>query len=181
MDHHRDLVCQLILSLEEATAGCSKTVVYQRPLPGGSSETCQVQLSIPAGTPNGTQARFKGRGLPGLGSLPSGDLYLRISLHPDETNPSESSTLFEQPLAHEPALLPITGAEALPASDLEVSTFLEQLEPDENGEFELEELNLASPTPSSFTFPYEVKELIGQGGMGLVHRVYHRRPESGSG
>ena len=51
----------------------------------GQAETHSFQVRIPAGAMEGRRIRVPGKGEPGAGSAPAGDLYLRVryAAHPD--------------------------------------------------------------------------------------------------
>ena len=68
------------VSLEEAFSGTTRTIQIQRP--NGNLQTLEVK--IPAGVRDGSRVRVAGKGSPGLGDAPPGDLYLVVKvLHND--------------------------------------------------------------------------------------------------
>lgn len=68
---------RLTLTLEDAFHGGVKGLTMQGP---GGERTLQVR--IPKGVTNGTRIRLPGKGGPGLGKGPAGDLVLEVSLAP---------------------------------------------------------------------------------------------------
>ncbi|MGE3508662.1 MAG: DnaJ C-terminal domain-containing protein [Vicinamibacterales bacterium] len=76
----RDLEHELSLSLEDALHGTQRRLVMQQA--GGD---VSVDIRIPPGVTDGARLRVAGKGEPGSGGGPAGDLYLRIRLapHPD--------------------------------------------------------------------------------------------------
>jgi curved DNA-binding protein len=69
------------ITLEEAFNGTQRTFQL-RDLQSGNAHT--VEVKIPAGATDGLRVRVAGKGEPGLGGAPAGDLYLIISIkaHP---------------------------------------------------------------------------------------------------
>ena len=76
----RDIEMPLSLSFEEAVHGVERTVRYMRPTEQGGSETSSTKVRIPAGVAAGKRIRVAGRGEPGIGGGPPGDLYLRLDV-----------------------------------------------------------------------------------------------------
>lgn len=74
----RDVEAQISVSLEEANAGCKKSITLQNH--DGSPKTLQV--NIPAGMKDGGRMRLSGQGDAGMAGGPAGDLYLRIQYAP---------------------------------------------------------------------------------------------------
>jgi DnaJ-class molecular chaperone len=52
---------------------------------GLTTRTKQIEVRIPPGVDNGSRVRVAGEGQPGLGGGPRGDLFLVISIRPDQT------------------------------------------------------------------------------------------------
>ncbi len=78
----RDVEVSLPLSFEEAINGIERTVRYQRPAATAAGETVSTKVRIPAGVEDGKKIRVRGRGEPGHGGAPAGNLYLRIQVAP---------------------------------------------------------------------------------------------------
>ncbi|CAN5215255.1 DnaJ C-terminal domain-containing protein [soil metagenome] len=79
-----DLQTKVVITLEEAFAGGSKTLQLQIPeqTPEGyvNAKLHTLRVKIPAGVSQGQKIRLKGQGAPGMGGGPNGDLYLEIEL-----------------------------------------------------------------------------------------------------
>ena len=78
----RDVEVELPLSFAEAIEGTEKSVRYQLPGAGGVVETVSTKVRIPAGVEDGKRIRVSGRGEPGQGGAPAGNLYLRLQVAP---------------------------------------------------------------------------------------------------
>lgn len=65
------------ITLEEAFAGTQRVLQQLDPSTGQSKS---VEVKIPAGAYDGLRVRIAGRGSPGAGGAPSGDLYLVVRL-----------------------------------------------------------------------------------------------------
>ncbi|HLZ56747.1 MAG TPA: J domain-containing protein [Ktedonosporobacter sp.] len=103
------------VTLQEAYSGGSRTYNIQStevcPTCRGTGEsgnrvcpTCQgqgmvprnesIQVKIPAGVDNGSKIRVAGKGQPGIGGGPRGDLFLVISVKPDPTFERKGDDLY---------------------------------------------------------------------------------------
>jgi len=69
------LETSLKISLEEAYHGTSRVIQ--------KSNDDKVKAKIPPGVRTGSRVRLKGKGMPGPGGQPAGDLYLVIEVVPD--------------------------------------------------------------------------------------------------
>ena len=81
-----DVQGDILVSLEEALRGSVRSVTLQRTHPQtGESSTHTFKVRIPAGVAEGQLIRIAGKGEPGTGHGPAGDLFLRIryAAHPD--------------------------------------------------------------------------------------------------
>ena len=75
-----DSEAELLLTLEEAFRGGSKTISLREQQPGMSPRTKELQVNIPAGVRNGSRIRLAGQGNPGMQGGPAGDLYLKVHI-----------------------------------------------------------------------------------------------------
>lgn len=92
--------------IEYPCANCSGTGVEMR--------AREVNVRIPAGVDDGQRIRVKGRGAPGRGNGPHGDLFVVCRVNPDP--------IFGREGAHLTIRLPITFTEAALGADIEVPT-----------------------------------------------------------
>lgn len=70
----QDVHADLFVTFDEAVFGADKTITLSSP-DGGSQ---RLQVHIPAGIDTGQSIRLQGKGTPGYGGGPSGDLYLKV-------------------------------------------------------------------------------------------------------
>ena len=70
----RDIESELTVSFEEAAFGCDKRIA----LDGSRKQTLEVH--IPAGIDEGQSVRLRGKGYPGSGKMPAGDLILKVHI-----------------------------------------------------------------------------------------------------
>ncbi|MFE8070201.1 DnaJ C-terminal domain-containing protein [Marinobacteraceae bacterium S3BR75-40.1] len=79
--HHR-----LALLLEEAYAGCEKSITLRVPEVDAQGRVHQraktLKVKVPAGVTEGQHIRLKGQGAPGVGHGEPGDLFLEIQIAP---------------------------------------------------------------------------------------------------
>jgi curved DNA-binding protein len=99
-DHHAKIVIDLRDSLEGAT----RTVSLRMPSVDADGHVVlkdhTLNVTIPKGVTEGQHIRLKGQGAPGIGRLPSGDLYLEIHFKPDPLYRVEGTDLYvELPVA----------------------------------------------------------------------------------
>jgi curved DNA-binding protein len=81
-----DIEGEILVTLAEAMRGTLRAISLQTVDPRtGRAETHSFKVRIPAGAREGRRIRVPGKGEPGLGGAPAGDLYLRVrhAAHPD--------------------------------------------------------------------------------------------------
>jgi curved DNA-binding protein len=81
-----DIEAEILVTLDEAMHGTMRALSLQAFDPRtGQAETHSFQVRIPAGAMEGRRIRVPGKGEPGDGGAPAGDLYLqvRFAAHPD--------------------------------------------------------------------------------------------------
>ncbi len=81
-----DIEGEILVTLAEAMHGTLRAISLQTADPRtGQAETQSFQVRIPPGAVEGRRIRVPGKGEPGLGGAPAGDLYLRVrhAAHPD--------------------------------------------------------------------------------------------------
>lgn len=109
----QDLEAALELEFLEAVRGGERMLTIARPTPNGSeSETLSVR--IPAGVDTGRRLRLAGKGAPGMGGGPPGDLHVRLRVRPHAVFRREGNDLALD--------LPISIREAVLGAQVEVPT-----------------------------------------------------------
>ncbi|HET7538189.1 MAG TPA: J domain-containing protein [Candidatus Didemnitutus sp.] len=81
-----DIEGDILVTLDEALHGSMRTLNLRRTDPRtGESETESFRVRIPPGAQQARRIRVPGKGQPGQGGAPAGDLYLRVRIaaHPD--------------------------------------------------------------------------------------------------
>jgi DnaJ-class molecular chaperone len=112
-----DIDYAMEISLEEAAHGTTRTLQMQVPetckvcqgtgqVAGAVCSNCQglgstielrrIEVKIPAGVQDGSRVRIAGKGQPGIGGGPNGDLYLVIALRPHERFERKGDDLHEE-------------------------------------------------------------------------------------
>jgi curved DNA-binding protein len=108
----RDVSARLEITLEEAFRGSQKRLALQS-TPGSPQQ--QIEVKIPAGVRDGSKVRVAGKGEPGAGGSPPGDLYLDVKLLPHPIYRREGDDLYVD--------VPVTVTEAALGAAVEVPTF----------------------------------------------------------
>jgi molecular chaperone DnaJ len=100
-----DVSSDLSLSFHEALSGDTKTI---------NVDGRRIKVKIPQGVNNGAKIRLKGKGRPGIGGGPPGDLYVRVHVaeHP----------IFKRTGKNLHIEVPVTFAEAALGSAVDVPT-----------------------------------------------------------
>jgi DnaJ-class molecular chaperone len=130
-----DIEYPLETTLEEAANGTTRTLQMQVPetcttcggtgqLAGAVCHVCEglgsrielrrIEVKIPAGVQEGSRVRIAGKGQPGINGGPNGDLYLVISVKPNERFERRGDDLYEE------VAVPLT--EAMLGGEVEVPT-----------------------------------------------------------
>ena len=77
-----DLEQEISVTLEEVFNGGSREFVIDVPDAGGKMARERIEVKIPPGIEDGKRLRVAGKGHPGTGGGPRGDLYLRVRQRP---------------------------------------------------------------------------------------------------
>jgi curved DNA-binding protein len=100
----RDLHYHLTISLEDAAKGTEKKISLKK-----ESHVEEVSVKIPAGIRSGQKLRLNGKGYPGLGGGPDGDLYLEIGIAPHRIFTREGDDIhIDLPIRYSEAVLGTT-------------------------------------------------------------------------
>ncbi|MCX5654559.1 MAG: J domain-containing protein [Planctomycetota bacterium] len=78
----QDAEAPIDLAFDQAVKGVSTTLTVQRPAADGSMRPERLEVRIPPGVRDGQRLRLRGKGSPGVGGGPAGDLYLVIRVEP---------------------------------------------------------------------------------------------------
>ncbi|MFH1139591.1 MAG: DnaJ C-terminal domain-containing protein [Pseudomonadota bacterium] len=140
----QDLTFRMSIGFREAVFGTETTLEFNKPVPcetcrgggvnpssgqacascGGRGQTVvheRIKARIPAGVDSGRKVRLAGKGSPGPGGGPAGDLYLEIEVEPDPVFQRQgqdilvetSVNLFEAVLGDKIEVPTLTGRAAL--------------------------------------------------------------------
>jgi curved DNA-binding protein len=95
-----DLEAELTLDFLEAVRGGERRLTLQRPTPEGGAATETVTVRIPPGVDAGGRLRIPGKGAPGLGGGPPGDLHVTLQVRPHRLFQREGRNLsFDLPVS----------------------------------------------------------------------------------
>lgn len=108
----RDAFAPLEISLEDAFRGSQRRLALQGH-PGSPQQ--QIEVKVPPGVKDGSRVRVAGKGEPGVGGAPAGDLYLEVKLHPHSLYRRQGDDLYVD--------VPVTVSEAALGAEVEVPTF----------------------------------------------------------
>ncbi|MCP5028217.1 MAG: DnaJ domain-containing protein [Actinomycetia bacterium] len=107
----QDLEAELAMSFDDAVRGVTTNVE----IGDGSGGWRTVKVRIPQGVDDGQRIRLKGKGGPGLGGGPAGDLYVTVRLRPHEVFGRDGKNLT--------ITVPVSFPEASLGADIKVPTF----------------------------------------------------------
>lgn len=105
-----DLEANLPISLREAFTGTRRTVT----LTDAAGNPRPIEVRIPAGVRNGERLKVKGKGAPGRGGGPAGDLFFHVHIAPHP--------VFQRKDADTLVTLPLWPWEAVLGTDVQVPT-----------------------------------------------------------
>ncbi len=105
-----DLETDLPVSLREAFTGTSRTLT----LPDPKGHTRNIEVRIPAGVRDGERLRVKGKGQPGRGGGPPGDLFFHVHIAPHPVFQRNGSDIV--------VTLPVWPWETVLGADVQVPT-----------------------------------------------------------
>jgi len=110
----RNIESEFTISFEQAIRGVRTQLTLRRPQADGSARSERLDVRVPPGVRDGQRLRLKGRGSPGVGGGPAGDLYLTIRVlpHPFFRRDGRNVTID----------LPVTVAEAALGATVAVPT-----------------------------------------------------------
>lgn len=132
----QDIDYPIDVTLEEAHNGATRTLSMQVPetctacggtgmVAGATCHVCQglgstigtkrLEVKIPAGVQSGSRVRIAGKGQPGSGGGPPGDLYLVVSVQPHGRFERRGDDLYEE--------VPVPLLDAILGGEVEVPTF----------------------------------------------------------
>lgn len=84
----QDVTYQITVTLKEVLEGAERTVAFRK-----NGEQQSVSVKIPKGIEEGKKLRLKGKGNPSPNRGPAGDLFLKVSIAPDERFERDESDL----------------------------------------------------------------------------------------
>ncbi len=102
------------LAFEEAIWGTKLRVQIQRPDESGRMTTETIEIKIPPGVSEGSKIRVRGKGQPGSGGGPMGDLYIVTHIKPHLYFRREGNDIYLD--------LPITVSEAIRGAKITIPT-----------------------------------------------------------
>lgn len=107
----RDLSAPIEITLEDAFRGAQQRLSLQA-APGSAAR--QIDVKIPAGVRDGSRVRVAGKGEPGQGGAPPGDLFLEVRVRPHPIYKRQGDDLHLD--------LPVTVTEVALGTEVEVPT-----------------------------------------------------------
>jgi DnaJ-class molecular chaperone len=110
----QDVEARLDLDFEEAVRGGEKRLTLSRPTPDGGMMPETVTVRIPPGVDTGGRLRLPGKGAPGIGGGPPGDLFVKLRVRPHRVFRRDGRDLELD--------LPVSVREAIQGAKVEVPT-----------------------------------------------------------
>ena len=110
----QDAESELTISFDQAVRGVHSSLSIRRPMPDGSLRPERIDVRIPPGVRDGQRLRLRGRGSPGVGGGPPGDLYLVMHVLPHPFFRREGRDIYVD--------LPVTVPEAALGAAVDVPT-----------------------------------------------------------
>lgn len=110
----QDFQTELNLTFEQSVHGGETAILTERPAPDGSIRPERLTVHIPSGVEDGQRLRLRGKGAPGPGGGPAGDLYLTVHVQPHAYFRREGRDVYLD--------LPIGVAEAALGTKVDVPT-----------------------------------------------------------
>lgn len=116
--HGANLHYEILITLKEAVIGIKKKINIPVSDNNNKQNTKTLELEIPAGIDNGQSIRLTGQGAPGKNGYPSGDLFIRVVIKPNEIFQREGLDLHCE--------LPISFTTATLGGEVEAPTLTSQ-------------------------------------------------------
>jgi curved DNA-binding protein len=110
----QDVESQLALTFDQAVRGVQTQLTVQRPQPDGAVRPERIDVRVPPGVRDGQRLRLRGKGAPGTGGGPAGDLYLVIRVAADPLFRRDGQDVYID--------VPVTVAEAALGAAVDVPT-----------------------------------------------------------
>lgn len=110
----QDLETSLTLDFADAVLGSEQRIELQRPDASGAGERQTLTVRIPPGVEEGARIRLAGKGGPGFGGGPPGDLYAKIHVRPHRFLTRDGNDLAME--------IPVSIAEAVRGAAVEIPT-----------------------------------------------------------
>jgi len=109
-----DLETSLELEFAEAALGTEKRINVTRPGSDGLPQSENLSLRVPPGVDDGARIRLAGKGRPGPGGGPPGDLYARVRVRPHPLFRREGQDIHLE--------VPVSVGEAVLGTEFEIPT-----------------------------------------------------------
>jgi len=110
----QDVEATLELEFEEAVRGGERRLTLSRPTPDGGMAPETITVRIPPGVDTGGRLRIAGKGAPGIGGGPPGDLFVKLRVRPHRVFRRDGKDLELE--------LPISVREAIEGARVDVPT-----------------------------------------------------------